>query len=104
MDNGSFRRRSHRESNGFHSGYVPVDEEYLQHSGIRGKRSWCLCTLLVFLLLIAVVNALVGQLITKPCPSVQYTEIFSAVKIENFNGKISIFSIFLLKTLIVGTC
>ena len=61
MDSGGFRRRSHRESNGFHSGYVPVDEEYLQHSGIRGKRSWCLCMLLVFLLLIAVVNALVSQ-------------------------------------------
>ena len=33
----------------------------------------------------------------------QYTEIFSAVKIKNFIGKISTFLIFLLKTLIVGT-
>ena len=33
----------------------------------------------------------------------QYTEIFSTVKIENFIGKISIFLIFLLKKLIVGT-
>ena len=33
----------------------------------------------------------------------QYIEIFSSVKIENFIGKCLIFSIFLLKTLIVGT-
>lgn len=59
MDESSFRRRSHRESNGFQSGYVPVDDEYLQHSGIRGKRSCCLCALLVVLLLVAVINALV---------------------------------------------
>lgn len=62
MDDSSFRRRSHRESNGFQSGYVPVDEEYLQHSGIRGKRSWCLCTLLIILLLVAVINALVSNI------------------------------------------
>ena len=60
MDSAGFRRRSHRESNVFQSGYVPVDEDYLQHSGIRGKRSCCLCTLLVILLLIAVINALVS--------------------------------------------
>ena len=59
MDESSFRRRSHRESNGFQPGYVPVDDEYLQHSGIRGKRSCCLCALLVVLLLVAVINALV---------------------------------------------
>ena len=35
--------------------------------------------------------------------TMQYTEIFSAVKIENFIGKILIFSIILLKPLIVGT-
>ena len=33
----------------------------------------------------------------------QYTENFSALKIENFVGEISIFLKFLLKTLIVGT-
>ena len=61
MDDSSFRRRSHRESNGGHSGYVPVDDEYLQHSGVRGKRGCCLCTLLVILLLVAVINALVSD-------------------------------------------
>ena len=34
----------------------------------------------------------------------QYTVIFSALKIENFTRKKMIFLIFLLKTYIVGTC
>ena len=33
----------------------------------------------------------------------QYTVIFNAVKLNNFRGKFLIFSIYLLKTLIVGT-
>lgn len=41
-------------------GYMPIEDDYLQHSGIRGGRSCCLCFFVTFLLLVAVVNALVS--------------------------------------------
>ena len=45
---------------GSHRGsYVAVDEEYLQHSGLRGCRGCCLCSVLVMLLLVALLNAAV---------------------------------------------
>lgn len=38
---------------------MSIEDDSLQHSGIRGGRSWCLCTLVFVLFLVAVLNALV---------------------------------------------
>ena len=51
---------------------------------------------------VAVTKQLISAFHFETLP-MQYTETFSAENFENFIGKILIFQIFLLKTLIVGT-
>lgn len=58
-DSVSFRRRAKQGGNPESSGYVSMEDDNLQHSGVRGGRSCCLCALVVVLLLVAVANALV---------------------------------------------
>ncbi|KAL3879585.1 hypothetical protein ACJMK2_031876 [Sinanodonta woodiana] len=60
MEEPAIRRRSNRDSANFHAGYVPVDENYIQETGIRGKKSFCLYTLLIFITIIALLNSAVS--------------------------------------------
>ncbi|KAK3578315.1 hypothetical protein CHS0354_004224 [Potamilus streckersoni] len=60
MEEPTFRRRSNRDSANFHAGYVPVDETYIQETGIRGKKSFCLYTVLIFITIIALLNSAVS--------------------------------------------
>ncbi|XP_053399599.1 uncharacterized protein LOC123557260 isoform X2 [Mercenaria mercenaria] len=92
----TFRRRSNRGSDPQHSGYVSMEDDNLEHSGVRGGRSCCLCTLIIILLLVAVLNALVtagliyflsvtheGMLSLEFFPGGKYLRVLSDVAVEN---------------------
>jgi len=55
------KRKANRQHNSnFSAGYVPVDEEVLHRSGIRGRKRYLLWSLLVVLLVVALLNALIS--------------------------------------------
>ena len=61
-DSPTFRRRSNRVVEQERSGYMTMEDDNLEHSGVRGGRSCCLCTVIIILFLVAVLNALVSLL------------------------------------------
>jgi len=60
----TFRRRSRQPSAPQENGYMPVDDDddYTEQTGIRGRRSCCLCVVISGLFLIAMLNAVVVSL------------------------------------------
>ncbi|KAL4229787.1 hypothetical protein ACF0H5_010178 [Mactra antiquata] len=52
------RRRSNRPDVD-RTGYISMEDDHLPHSGVRGGRSCCLCAIIVFLFVLAVINALI---------------------------------------------
>lgn len=65
-DSPTFRHRaSGGSNNNITSGYMPMEDNYYQHSGVRGGRSCCLCFVITAILFVAVINALVSIIFKK---------------------------------------